>query len=118
MIQPSAHGLDNSDQLEAAARINLPFRAVVVVGPEAPDQRLGGLTISTRRLAKLAPGRPPNASPRGWTMPSNRAVCRARKGEHAVSGAFGKDASATARLVAAEPPCGKETDAATGAGQV
>ena len=39
-IQPSVYGLDNRCQLEFAAAVGLPFRAIVVLPPEVSDQEM------------------------------------------------------------------------------
>ena len=39
-IQPSVYGLDNSCQLDFAADVGLPFRAVVVLPPETSDREM------------------------------------------------------------------------------
>jgi predicted TIM-barrel fold metal-dependent hydrolase len=39
-IQPSVYGLDNRCQLEFAAAVGLPYRAIVVLPPEVSDQEL------------------------------------------------------------------------------
>lgn len=43
VIQPSVHGQDSRDQLEEAAKIGLPFRAVVVPAADAPDAEMDRL---------------------------------------------------------------------------
>lgn len=39
-IQPSVYGLDNRCQLEFAAAVGLPFRAIVVLPPDVSDQEM------------------------------------------------------------------------------
>jgi predicted TIM-barrel fold metal-dependent hydrolase len=39
-IQPSVYGLDNRCQLELAAAVGLPFRAIVVLPPEVTDREM------------------------------------------------------------------------------
>jgi predicted TIM-barrel fold metal-dependent hydrolase len=39
-IQPSVYGLDNRCQLEFAAQVGLPFRAIVVLPPDVSDQEM------------------------------------------------------------------------------
>jgi predicted TIM-barrel fold metal-dependent hydrolase len=39
-IQPSVYGLDNRCQLEFAAAVGLPYRAIVVLPPEVSDQEM------------------------------------------------------------------------------
>lgn len=39
-IQPGVYGSDNSSQLEFAAAVGLPFRAVVVLPPDVSDQEI------------------------------------------------------------------------------
>ncbi len=43
VIQPSVYGTDNRCQLEKAAELGLPFRAVVVTGRDTPDAELARL---------------------------------------------------------------------------
>lgn len=43
VIQPSVHGTDNSVQLDQAAAVGLPFRAVVVAEPDRPEREMEAL---------------------------------------------------------------------------
>jgi predicted TIM-barrel fold metal-dependent hydrolase len=42
-IQPSVYGLDNSCQLEFAAAVGLPYRAIAVLPPDVSDQEISRL---------------------------------------------------------------------------
>ena len=63
------------------------------------------LTGIARRLAKLCPGRPPNASPRRCTMPSIRIVRRADGKCDRVTEALDKNAAPAACFDTSKPAC-------------
>lgn len=43
LVQPSVYGSDNRRQLEAAPRLGVPARAIVVIPPDTPDKELARL---------------------------------------------------------------------------
>lgn len=73
LIQPSVHGRDNSDQLEEAARIGLPFRAIVVVPPDAPDAEMARLHERGARGVRYTLAHPGGLDPVGLERAADRA---------------------------------------------
>ena len=73
VVQPSVHGLDNRDQLGEAAEIGLPFRAVVVVPPDAPDAEMDRLHESGARGIRYILAHPGGLDPGGLERSADRA---------------------------------------------
>ena len=76
VIQPSVHGLDNRDQLEEAAKIGLPFRAVVVVEPDAPEAEMDRLHEAGARGVRYILAHPGGLDPAGIERAGERAAER------------------------------------------
>ena len=73
VIQPSVHGFDNRDQIEEAAKIGLPFRAVVVVAPDAPEAEMDRLHEQGARGIRYILAHPGGLDPGGLERSADRA---------------------------------------------
>jgi predicted TIM-barrel fold metal-dependent hydrolase len=73
VIQASVFGLDNRDQLEEGARIGLPMRAVVVVGPDASEAEMCALHSQGARGIRFIMAHPGGLDPAGIERAAARA---------------------------------------------
>ncbi len=76
VIQPSVHGADNRDQLEEAARIGLPFRAIVVVPADATEAEMDRLHEGGARGIRYILAHPGGLDPMGLERSADRAFER------------------------------------------
>ncbi|MCC6779496.1 MAG: amidohydrolase family protein [Hyphomicrobiales bacterium] len=72
VIQPSIYGFDNRAQLEAAAAIGLPFRAVVVVPHDTSDRELMRLNQQGARALRFILAHPGGLSLEGLARQAAR----------------------------------------------
>lgn len=73
VIQASIFGFDNRDQLEEGAKIGLPMRAIVVVGPDATEAEMRALHAQGARGIRFIMAHPGGLDPSGIERAAARA---------------------------------------------